>query len=64
MAKAARIAAPVGEAVEAPHLERVGPLTGTVVTRDAADGTTELTMAGEFNGVAIAAINSVIDARS
>ncbi len=39
-------------------------VTGTVVTRDAADGTTELTMAGEFNGAAIAAINSVIDARS
>jgi uncharacterized membrane protein len=39
-------------------------VTGTVVTRDAADGTTELTMAGQFNGVAIAAINSVIDARS
>lgn len=33
MAKAARIAAPVGEAAEAPYLERIGPLTGTVVTR-------------------------------
>lgn len=33
LAKAARLAAPMGQAVEAPHLERIGPLTGTVVTR-------------------------------